>query len=91
MKRSVRLHITGSVHSMFFELFISQKAKENNVNGFYRKLEDGRGEVFIEGLPENVDSMVQACKNGPKHSQIRNVVEKEERFQDFKDFRIIKI
>lgn len=91
MKKSVRLYITGSIQSMFFELFIKQQAEANNIKGFYRKLEDGRGEVFVEGNDENVDAMVHACKNGPRHSQIRKIEEKEEKFQDFKEFRIIKI
>ncbi len=91
MKKASRLHITGAIQSMFFELFIKQQAEANNVKGYYRKLEDGRGEVFIEGSTENVDSMIDACKHGPRHSLIRKVEEKEEKFQDFKEFKIMKL
>ena len=91
MKKAVRLHITGAIQSMFFELFIKQQAEKSGVKGYYRKLEDGRGEVFVEGNLENVNSMVQACKEGPRHSLIRKVDEKEEKFQDFKEFKIMKI
>lgn len=91
MKKASRIFITGSIQSMFFELFIKKQAETNKVKGFYRRLEDGRGEVFIEGDEENVNSMITVCKNGPKHAQIRKVEEKEEKFQDFKEFKIIKI
>jgi acylphosphatase len=90
MKKAVRLHITGSIQSMFFDLFMKEQAEKNNVKGFYRRLEDGRGEVFVEGNDENVDAMVNVCKQGPRHSQIRHVEQKEEKLQDFKDFRIIR-
>ena len=56
-----------------------------------RNLEDGRVEVFLEGDIDNVKKMIELCKQGPKHSQIKNVQEKAERFQDFKTFKILHI
>ena len=89
MKKSVRLFITGSVQSLFFRQFIKDHAAVNDVTGFLRKLEDGRLEIFLEGDRESVDSMIQICKIGPKHAVIRNVEEREEKFQDFKEFKIL--
>ncbi|MDP1695320.1 MAG: acylphosphatase [archaeon] len=88
MKKSVKLTITGSVQSMFFRTYIKEKADINNVRGFLRKLEDGRLEIFLEGNKEDVNEMISVCKNGPKHSIIRNIEEKETSFQDFKEFKI---
>lgn len=91
MKKSVRLYITGTVQGVFFRMFVKQNAEKLNVKGFVRNLEDGRIEVFAEGDIDNVKKMVELCKAGPKHSQIRNVEIKEERFQDFKTFKILHI
>jgi acylphosphatase len=91
MKRSRRLFITGSVHSMFFEQFVQGNAEKIGVRGFLRKLEDGRMEIFIEGDGEKVDEMTQVCKRGSQHTQIRNVEEREEKFQGFKDFKVLRI
>ena len=41
------------------------------------------------GNKENVDSMLDLCKKGPKHAVIRNTEEKEEKFQGFNDFKIL--
>ena len=90
MKKSIRLHITGSLQSLFYRQFIKNNAEEHNVKGFLRHLEDGRIEIFLEGDNENVDAMVALCKKGPKYATIRNVQEKEEKFQDFKDFKILR-
>jgi len=89
MKKSVKLTITGSVQSMFFRTYVKENADINDVRGFLRKLEDGRIEIFLEGNREDVDEMINLCKNGPKYSIIRNVDEKEMSFQDFKEFKIL--
>ncbi len=91
MKKSVRLYITGTVQKLFFKTFIKQNAERLNVKGFMRYLEDARVEIFIEGDGEQVDKMIELCKKGPRHAKIRNVQEKRERFQDFKDFKILHI
>jgi acylphosphatase len=66
MKKSVRLYITGSVQGVFYRDFIKQNAEKLDVRGFVRNLEDGRVENFLEGLPENVDKMIEISKNRSK-------------------------
>lgn len=89
MKKAVRLYLTGTVQSMFFRLFIKQNVEKFNVRGFFRKLEDGRAEIFLEGENTDVDSAIEVCKIGPKYAQIRDIQMKPEHLQGFKDFRII--
>lgn len=91
MKKSVRLYITGSVQSLFYGSFIKENAERHDVKGFVRNLEDGKIEIFIEGDVNNVNKMIEIAKKGPKHSQIRNVEIKNEKFQDFKSFKILHI
>jgi len=89
MKKSLRLFITGSINSFSFKAYIMENAKKNNVRGYLRILEDGRVEIFLEGDKEDVEALVAICKRGPKHAQIRNVEEKAESFQDFKEFKVL--
>ena len=91
MKKSVRLYISGIVQGVFFRAFIKENAERNNVKGFVRNLEDGRVEVFLEGDTENVNKMIELCQKGPKHSQIKNVEIKPERFQDLRAFKVLHI
>lgn len=91
MKKSVRLYITGLVQGIFFRMFIKQNAERYNVKGFTRNLEDGRVEVFLEGNINEVDKIIELCKKGPRHAQIKNVEIKPERFQDFKNFKMLHI
>ena len=87
----MRLYIDGTVQGVFFRSFVKENAERYNVKGFVRNLEDGRIEVFLEGSSEDVNKMIELCKKGPKHSQIKKVDVKPERFQDFKVFKVLHI
>ena len=91
MKKSVRLYIDGAVQGVFFRNFVKENAEKNNVNGFVRNLENGRVEVFLEGDNVNVDNMIEICKKGPKHAQIKSVTMKDEKFQGLKNFKALHI
>ena len=91
MKKSVRLYVEGVVQGVFFRSFIKENAERYDVKGFVRNLEDGRIEIFLEGNSENVNKMMELTKKGPKHSQIKKVTAKPEKFQDFKNFKILHI
>lgn len=91
MKKSVRLYITGTIQGIFYRSFIKENAERYNVKGFVRNLEDGRVEIFIEGELNDVNKMMEIAQKGPKHSQIKKVEIKPERFQEFKSFKILHI
>ena len=89
MKKSIRLYINGTVQGVFYRGFVKEHAERCDVKGFVRNLEDGRVEVFLEGNPDNVNKMIELCKKGPKHTKVKKVEIKPERFQDFKTFKIL--
>jgi acylphosphatase len=91
MKKAVRLYITGTVQGIFFRAFVKENAERLNVKGFVRNLEDGRMEVFLEGSPDDVRKMMELCKKGPRHAEIKKVEEKPERYQAFKTFKVLHI
>lgn len=90
MKKSIRLTLMGNLQSMYFKQYIKDNAEANNVKGFLRNLEGPKVEIFLEGNSEDVDNMIKICSESPKFATIRDVQKKEERLQDFKDFRILK-
>ena len=91
MKKSVRLYISGLVQGMFFRAFVKENAERYNVKGFVRNLEDGRVEAFLEGDANDVNKMIELCRQGPKHSKVTNIEEKEEKFQDIKGFKVLLV
>lgn len=89
MKKSVRLYIQGVVQGVFFRGFIKENAEKLDVRGFTRNLEDGRVEVFLEGDAEKVNEMIELCRRGPKHSQIKDIETIPEKFQGLKGFKVL--
>ena len=89
MKKSIRVIIQGAIQPVFFNRFVKENADKFGVKGFVRNTGDGKVEVFIEGNIDDVKSMVVACKTGPQHALIRNTEEREEKFQGFRDFRVM--
>ncbi len=89
MKKAVKISISGTVQGFVFKRFIKDNADKNNVKGFVRTFEDGKAEVFLQGEQEAVDIMASICRRGPASSNMRKVEEKEEKLQDFTDFKII--
>ena len=91
MKKSIRLYVSGIVQGIFYRNFVKENAEKLNIKGFVRNLENGRVEVFLEGDSEKVNQMTELCKQGPKNSKVEKVELKEERFQDFKNFKVLHI
>lgn len=85
------MYISGLVQGVFFRAFVKENAERYGVKGFVRNLEDGRVEVFLEGDAENVNKMIELCKKGPRHAKIRNVQIKQEKFQGFRNFKVLHI
>ncbi len=89
MKKSIRVTVNGAIQPVFFNRFIKENADKLGLKGFVRNAGEGRAEVFIEGNPDAVDTMIPICKKGPQHALIRNSEEKTEKFQGFKEFKIM--
>ncbi len=89
MKKSMRFFITGAIQKTIFNEFIKINADKLGIKGFTRVKDDGKIEVFIEGDKNSIDEMSALCKRGPPHAIIRDVKEQEEKFQDFKEFKIL--
>ena len=91
MKKAIRVYIFGTVQGVFFRSFIRDEAEKLEIKGYTRNKDDGSVEVWIEGNPDDVDKMVEICKKGPINSIIKNVDIIEERVQDMKEFKVLRI
>lgn len=91
MKKAVRLYVSGNVQGVFYRAFVKENAEKLNIKGFVRNLEDRRVEVFLEGEYDEMRKMIDICKKGPKHADIRSVEQKSEKFQDMKTFKVLHI
>ncbi|MEM4270696.1 MAG: acylphosphatase [Candidatus Pacearchaeota archaeon] len=91
MKKAVRVEIFGTVQGIFFRNFIKESADKLGIKGYVRNREDGSVEAWFEGNSQDVDKMIEICKDGPEHTIIKKIDIVEENFQDLKEFKILKI
>lgn len=90
MKKAVRVYIFGIVQGVFFRAFIKEQADKLNVKGYVRNKEDGSVEAWIEGDSSKVDEMIEICKKGPEHGQIKRLDIVDENFQGMKNFKVVR-
>lgn len=91
MKKAVKLEIYGTVQGVFFRSFVKENADRLELKGYVRNREDGSVEVRLEGEGEKVKIMVELCKKGPAHSEIKKVNIFEENFQGLEDFKVLRM
>ncbi len=89
--KTIKVTISGTVQGVFFRQFVKDKAKELNVRGFIRNLDNGNVEVVAEGRDENVNQLLQECSQGPINSNIKQVESREIKHQGFEDFKISRL
>jgi acylphosphatase len=91
MKKAVKLIITGTVQGVFFRQFIKENADKLKLRGFARNSESGDVEVVAEGNSQEVDSMIEICRKGPKFASIREIKVEDKKYSgDYKDFRVLR-
>ena len=75
MSEKVRAHaiITGIVQGVFFRLETQRTAVKHRVTGWVRNRSDGSVEAVFEGPREQVDAVLQWCRQGPRRAAVDHV------------------
>ena len=84
-----RAVISGRVQGVFFRLETKHAAERLGVSGWVKNQIDGTVAAVFEGPRENVDSVLEWCKQGPRHARVEHVdVEWETYTGEFDGFNI---
>lgn len=84
-----RVYISGRVQGVFYRDWTRRTAKSLNVTGWVRNLSDGRVEAVFEGKKENVQKLLEKCKEGSRVADVEHVdVSWEEATGGFEDLEI---
>jgi acylphosphatase len=86
----VRIFVKGKVQGVFFRQALKVKAKQNNILGWVKNLDDGRVEAVLEGNAENVNVLVEWCHGGPANARVEDVEIRNEKFtNEFSKFDVL--
>lgn len=73
-----RVVVSGRVQGVFFRDACRQEARAAGVAGWVGNRDDGRVEAVLEGEAAAVDRVVEWCRGGTSHADVRSVEVREE-------------
>jgi acylphosphatase len=71
----IRAHVfvSGRVQGVFYRASTRDAARERDVDGWVRNLDDGRVEAVFEGSENDVEALVEWCHTGSSAATVENV------------------
>ncbi|ADP77339.1 acylphosphatase [Methanothermus fervidus DSM 2088] len=89
MKVRAHIFISGRVQGVFFRANTKKVAEKHGVKGWVRNLPDGRVEAVLEGEKEDVEKVIEFCREGPPLAKVTNVDVKWEKYKgEFRNFEV---
>ena len=75
MTDRTRAHVfvTGTVQGVYYRASTRDAARERDVDGWVRNLDDGRVEAVFEGTRDAVEAMVEWCHDGSPAASVEDV------------------
>jgi acylphosphatase len=80
--------ISGRVQGVGFRNFAQRAARETGVTGWARNLDDGRVEVYANGLRKALDHFESSLRTGPRFADVRGFESKEAAIENTSGFEI---
>jgi acylphosphatase len=88
-KSRTRLIIKGIVQGVSFRYYTQREARKYGVAGWVRNLPDGSVAALFEGEEEDVEAMIQWCRQGPPGARVTEVIVQPEEYQgEFQSFSV---
>jgi acylphosphatase len=82
------LVVQGHVQGVFFRDTCRRQAEARGVAGWIANRPDGAVEAVFEGKADDVDALVEFCRQGPRGAEVRSVDETSEEPEGLSGFRI---
>lgn len=87
---SARRHVVvhGFVQGVGFRFAVERAARSRGVAGWVRNRADGTVEAVFEGRPEDVEALVDLCRQGPRGADVERVDVAAESPEGLAGFRV---
>ena len=85
-----RRHVTvyGFVQGVGFRFAVERAARARGVAGWVRNRPDGTVEAVFEGAPDDVETLVELCRRGPRGADVERIEIEAEPPEDARGFAI---
>jgi acylphosphatase len=83
-----RVVVHGFVQGVGFRFAVERAARSRGVAGWVRNRSDGTVEAVFEGKPEDVEALVDFCREGPRGAEVERVEVARESAEGLSGFRV---
>lgn len=88
---SAHIHVHGKVQGVGYRWFVAQHAELLAIKGWVQNLPDGTVQCLVEGSQQNIELLIEHCKQGPVRSAVTTVeVQWLDPQNNFTEFRIAR-
>lgn len=70
---AVRVIVEGRVQGVGYRAFVVDAAEARGLKGWVRNLRDGSVEMVLSGGEADIESMIAACRKGPRFASVAKV------------------
>ena len=71
--KAVHAIISGRVQGVWYRSWTVEQATSRGLTGWVRNRNDGTVEAVFAGPSDQVDAMVEACREGPPHARVAGI------------------
>ncbi len=86
----LKMRIIGNVQNVWYRASTAGVARDLELKGFAKNLENGDVEIIAIGEKTNLDKLKKWCELGPSGAVVERIEEKwSDEEENFKDFEIL--
>jgi acylphosphatase len=90
MLKTISITVTGKVQGVWFRKHTLDEAERLHIAGTVENLSSGAVKIFATGTDEQLQNLINWCKQGPPHARVEEVLLQDEAYTIFTDFRIVR-
>jgi acylphosphatase len=90
MHQTISITVTGKVQGVFYRQSTKEMAKQLSISGQIRNLSNGNVEIIATGTKDQLNKLVDWCRQGPPRSIVTEISCKELPLQEFTNFTIVR-
>jgi len=83
-----KIKVEGLVQGVWFRQSTQEKARELSLSGTVKNLPNGSVDIEAEGREEDLQKLLDWCREGPEHAAVEDVIFIEGSLKNYRDFSI---
>lgn len=87
----MRIIISGKVQGVYYRQSTREKSMQLGISGIVKNLTNGSVELIASGTADQLNNLIEWCKQGPPKAVVSSIEFEELPYQTFDGFKIIRL